>query len=337
VRFRPSSLSHWFGVALLAIGSLAPSPGSSADRATHPADRAIELSNQLWNGSTTTAERIRICDALRDMGPEASPAAEALVSMLSHGGALHAHVRDALKHIGPQALPMLCAGLIDANVVIRGECASLLAELGPQAKKATADVLWLLKQGDAESVQLAATVAEGIGADAAVAIPALVKALGNDESAVRSAALHALAAVDPDAPRELYPAIADLQGTFPAREREAIKTLGGLGPRAARAVPMLVGLLSAPVSGTRDAAAAAINHIGAVDSAGAEALLHAIEQHPDEPLVRKVAMDQLSANDASIPVFLPAWFPRCKPTPRPTSPVKSSASSARAPRRRRAT
>src|SRR5437868_11634855 len=120
------------------------------------------------------------------MGPQAYPAAEALVSMLSHGGALHAHARNTLAHIGPDALPILCWGLHNINVIVRAECATLLADLGPEGKKAMADVLLLLKHGDAESVELAATVAEGIGPDAAVAIPALAKALGSDEVAVQS-------------------------------------------------------------------------------------------------------------------------------------------------------
>lgn len=283
-------------IVLITIGFNLAARGAAPTTATaSQADYdARQLALRLWDNDAPAAEQVRACDTLKEMGPQAAPAAEALVYVLARGGPVRRHARDALVQIGRAAVPALRTGLNHTNHLVRVECAEALSDLGPDAAAATEDVLQLLRNEDAESRQLAAMIAEGIGPAAKDAIAPMAKAITTTDGDSLSMLLHALRAVDPEAPPDLYRSVANLHDAYPDRRMKAIAKLAQIGQRAAVAMPALTDLLSAPNPQVRAAAADALDTIGEPGREGVDALIAAARKYPEDESVRKVMTRVLS-------------------------------------------
>jgi HEAT repeat protein len=205
----------------------------------------------------------------------------------------------ALIRLGPAAEAPLQAKLADPAV--RPAILEILAALGPAAKPAVGDLVALLADADPQTRGDAAVALASIGADAAEAVPALQKLIGDasEPDGVRYAAVFALGRIGPASSaaepmiRELTQSKDELMATVavwaalkikpddkslfeaavPLLRRalrgdremarlEAAVALGDIGPAAATAIPILELVAEDdPAKSVRTAAAAALEKI----------------------------------------------------------------------------
>ncbi len=126
-----------------------------------------------------------------EMSPEAiTPAVQAALDEMDP--TVIEHVMEALAAVGPKAVPVLTNAL--KNDKTRRAAIIALMRDGPEAKPATAALIEILQDKDAEIVSLGATALGAIGPDAAPAVPALVKMLSQPDRQAHYAAVLALGA-----------------------------------------------------------------------------------------------------------------------------------------------
>lgn len=186
----------------------------------------------LRGGDTSAA--LRTVFALREMGPPAAPATEALTALLTHPDrTVRAAAATTLGAIGPraaQAVPLLIDLAADPQEWARGNALFALSRMGPAvapavpvllealpdpslfnqergwvadglvaagpAAAARADVLARLAVSSEPNVQAAAfSVLERLGPAAEGAVPVLMEALDDGDPRVRAAVERALAAI----------------------------------------------------------------------------------------------------------------------------------------------
>lgn len=172
---------------------------------------------------------------------------------------------EVLESLGPEALPAaqaLVVALSDSDRFVRWAAARTVGKLTPDASAAVPALGLLLKDGDV-NVQLAAALAlERYGAGAHAATPDLIGALHAEDAEVRVAVLKALGAIGnpgaADAVPDLTAALADPD----ARVRQAAAdTLGKLGAVAQPAVAALRNALQDHQPAVQKAAGAALLNI----------------------------------------------------------------------------
>jgi HEAT repeat protein len=228
--------------------------------------------------------------ALADASPELRAAAawalgrsagSAAVPALERGladdasAAVRAAAARALGTMGEssrRAMPALFAALADPSESVRYEAAQALMKVGPAA----ADVRSLtVAVGNADPYVrgFAAWALGNIGAPAAEAVPALVTALAEDDTATVVAA--ALARMGPGAAQAVPALVASLQSPDAGRRWRAARALGRIGPPAAEAVSDLEKALKDPNEAVRLHAARALGRIGAAARPAASALQRA--------------------------------------------------------------
>ncbi len=232
-----------------------------------------------------------VCEAaawtLKELGPAAGPAREALLAILESGTALtRAMAAAALSKLGEsRAAPGLVRLLEEIqdveNVPVRVAALDAARRLGP-AVAAAVPVLRrvLLSDGDqvpsGRPVQQRAAAALGeIGAAAHVALPDLIAALQDPEVIYGAAA--ALARWG-DAAVPAVPALcAEFERPLPSQRRAIAEALGAIGPAAEAAVPALEGRLSDEDGIVRAHAALALWRITGQAEAPVRALVRILE------------------------------------------------------------
>ncbi|MCA9117241.1 MAG: HEAT repeat domain-containing protein, partial [Planctomycetaceae bacterium] len=247
--------------------------------------------------------------ALALLGPDAAEASPRLVQLLRNpardAGDRMAAI-DALARIGagqPQSLPTLisfltvrpgaASGLSDSLAITFRELAA--QGLGLMGAEAAAAVPALLRAGrdEHESVRQEATLAlAAMGPAAEIAVPGLLERLVSDDSeAVQDAAETALAAV---ATREAQQALAHLLGDEEPEFRwRAARSLGRMGQAAADAEPSLLVCLQDPEPQVQLQAALACQAIGVRQAEAAETLVELL--HSDKRQIRIQATRSLIA------------------------------------------
>jgi HEAT repeat protein len=204
--------------------------------------------------------RLQAIVALRQAGPEAKPAAAALVGVFRDAKApfLHGLAALTLARIGPAALPALEKALGDGAVTVRSGAALALGLMGPAGRPATAALAGRLKDADPLVRTVAAQALGRIGPSARAAAPALRACLADKDAAVRVNAAAALwqAAGEPRGVGVLADALAGPEA------ETAAGVLGDMGPAAKDAVAALKAAASDKRVGVRTAAAVALYRVG---------------------------------------------------------------------------
>ncbi len=205
--------------------------------------------------------------ALIRLGPDA---VEALRATLAKPGVRLAAM-EILAELGPVALPALAdmiAGLADADPMFRSDSAMAIAAIGPDAKDAVAPLEKLLtdEAAPAEARYTAAYALGRIGPGAVAAEPVLRKLADSEDELMATVAVWATLKIKPDDKSLFDTAIPKLRHTLNQDRElarlEAAIALGEIGPRAASALPMLEMLEEEdPSAHVRAAAAAAIKLI----------------------------------------------------------------------------
>ena len=201
--------------------------------------------------------------ALEAAGAAAEPAVARLVEALDdEEEAVRAAAARALGALGGRARPAapgLFAALGDPRANVRAAAAQALARVEPGAESVPR-FIEALGQGDAYVRAFAAWSLGNLGPDARKAVPALVEALGPDDTAnVVSAAL---ARIGPAAGQAVPALVADLRGPDAGRRWRAARTLGRIGPAADSAVGDLAAALGDPNEAVRAHAARALGRMG---------------------------------------------------------------------------
>jgi HEAT repeat protein len=195
---------------------------------------------------TNAEAQVRVVRALRKFGPEAKAALPDLVVVLKDSEDGRARqAADLLARQGREGAALLAAALTEKSSHVRRLAAEHLEDLGPHSKEV---------------------------------VPALRKALADEDSEVRESAVRALLRIDhPVGVKEGVPVLVRMveDKTHPYRS-VLVRRLGELGPEARAAVPTLIDLLAGPPSHERDQAVFALGDIGPGAAAAVPALFKAV-------------------------------------------------------------
>ncbi len=201
--------------------------------------------------------------ALGALGGAAEPAVPGLAgSLRDEQEAVRTAAAQALGALGPRArsaAPALFAALDDPRAGVRAAAAQALARVELTAESVSS-LSKALGNPDAYVRAFAAWSLGNLGPGAREAVPALVEALGPDDTANVVAA--ALARVGPAAAQAVPALLADLRGPDAGRRWRAARALGRIGPPAESAVAELVAALRDPNEAVRAHAARALGRIG---------------------------------------------------------------------------
>ena len=139
--------------------------------------------------------RLTVAKSLGAIGPDAKAAVPALAKLLDDDvGGVTINAAEALGQIGSAAVPVLAEKLSDPN--LRALAASVLSEIGPDAKAAVPELVKLLgTDDDATRIEVLLAIAE-IGPDAEAAIEPLLKTLRSPAAKGRAGAAYALAKIE---------------------------------------------------------------------------------------------------------------------------------------------
>ncbi len=274
--------------------------------------------------------------ALAEIGPGAVPL---LIKALNHHeSAVRLGAADALGHMGPrakEAIPALAAMLSDPDRAISEHAASALGRIGPAA---VPELIRVARRGDRYATDLAATAFSqvnlktdtcivrelarmlgdvneepGVRGFAAKALgnmhenaqPAqseIIRALGDENNDVRTAARWALGPIGPKAIPALREALKDGN---PRIRAGAAFALGAMGPAAEDTVPALVQTMKDQDRTVRIDAILAIGKTRATSPAVVQALIQVLEKDEDEVVRLDAArvlnkMDTTEAKEAVI-------------------------------------
>jgi HEAT repeat protein len=217
---------------------------AGAARALAALPPAPEITLPIWEKALQNADETTLNYALGAIVAQGPKVVPRLIECLKYEKARD-RIAYALGQLGPAAAPATeaLAGLTtDKHPHIVHEALVTLAKIGPGAKAAVPQLIKVLEARE-ESAHAAAYALGSIGPEAAAGDAALSEALKSRDRALAVVAAWALCKIHP-----------------------------GSADTAARAVPILVSGLSAPVPKTRQAAAETLGTLGTHAKAAAAAL-----------------------------------------------------------------
>jgi HEAT repeat protein len=214
-------------------------------------DALPELIARLENGDSAARS------ILFALGPDAAPAVPALIRSVDPKAPDVSLTYTILGQIGPaarDAVPVLLAAVRDPHNRGRGEALVALARIGAGGEEVVATLRKVLEDtesagpGGAERRSLAADALGALGPAARPALPALEKALVDEDALVRVSATGALARVADGTDAYLPRLLLAWRDTYDPEEPYPVlphwlDAVEALGPAGAPAVPQLLQLL----------------------------------------------------------------------------------------------
>jgi HEAT repeat protein len=215
-----------------------------------------------------------VISVLGAIGPMAKPAVPQITAALKDPNKfVRTMAAVALWWIDRQTnvtVPILIEGLEDKGMDLedRKGCAWVLGEMGPKAKAAVPELIAALRgigktSRTTSTVALASYASEALGRMGEPAVPALTKALRDEDAEIRKNAAWALFRMGPKAKGAVPALIAKSKDAQVDVRRFAIGALAKIGPAAREAVPALIERLKDEHGGVRRNAGWALGHIGA--------------------------------------------------------------------------
>jgi HEAT repeat protein len=266
----------------------------------HPDDRELvsKAVAQLVEGLKRPERRQREAAARALVELNADPEITRPIMKRAMEGAPPATIEaalDALAALGEQVVPRAIEALVVPEV--RAKAAAMIARIGPPAKAAVPALIKALGDDDPATRSEVLMALGAIGPDAQAAVPAVIKALHDPEVSVRYAACYALGKIGPAA----LPAEGDLQNELSAEDPflrvASAWALARIHPEcavtAAKSVPVLVKALGEPNVTTRLEAAESLGCLGPLAKDAIPALNKAKEDR--DPAVREAAAEALKA------------------------------------------
>jgi HEAT repeat protein len=259
-----------------AITALEKAPPQGKARAAFLAAAFLGTSRDVWSRARFGP---RVLQLIEREGPAAGAAAPALVRSL-HLAYDDDALPKAMLALGDPSVEALAAALDDP--ALAGQKVQLLAmvqRFGPKAKPAVPAVLKALTDDD-EKVQVAAAQTFGtLREGAAEAVPALLKLLGSDKAGARQQAIEALGRIGPAAKAALPDLMAFFTGENQTLRVLAVRAVSRIGKEA---LPPLQLALEDSREKVRLSAVEALTLMGA-------------EAHPAVPALRKLANSEKDA------------------------------------------
>ncbi len=182
-------------------------------------------------------------------------------------------IAGANNELIQSSIPRLVKALGDTRADVRNEASVTLVEIGPAVIPAVADTL----SGNDSRVQLKACEILGqLGADAASAVPRLLKHLKDEDELVVRAAATALGEIQAE-PATVVPALNALLTRKSAAVRIiAVRAIADYGPEAGDSASLMLNLLSDENMMLRASAAEALGRTGDTGGEVIEALIKAL-------------------------------------------------------------
>jgi outer membrane protein assembly factor BamB len=199
--------------------------------------------------------------------------------------ALDAESFEAIRRIGPAAIPLLVELLRDRRVSARRGAVDVLIDFAPDTEAIQPALRRALRDADAEVAGDAARALAALGRRAGPSVAALVATLSHEDAYVRVYAAEALAAVGPRAGPASAALARALGDPVPGVRWAAAEALAGIGPAAESAVPRLIEALRDEFLYVRICAAGALGSLGPKAAAARDALRAAAS----DPAVRHEA------------------------------------------------
>jgi HEAT repeat protein len=274
-----------------------------------PALRAGEPSVAELIGGLKAADeaaRLKTIDQIGARGDKAAEAVAPLTELLKDGSAkVRAHALWALGAIGAAAkpaVPAMAELLKDADENVRRQVVQAVRAIRPGAEVTVPLCVKLMEDPDpAVRVRMLTAIAEA----GKKAVPGLIEGLKNEKAAYWACLV--LRDIGADA-AEAVPALTEkLKDPRPEIRREAVLTLGAIGPAAAAAIPQIAALLTD--QHVRTAATFTLGELGQIP-ADADAAVRAAAKgddrllatvslwalarvHPEDKDLRREATEQL--------------------------------------------
>lgn len=222
---------------------------------------------------------------------------------------LHAESFEIVRHIGPEAIPLLMDLLQNYPASIRWQAVGILIELAPDTESAQPALCRALKDEDLLVARDAARALGALGERAGPSVPSLIEALAHTDAHVRLYAAEALASVGPAAVSATTDLAKAVHDPFPGVRWAACEALGSIGPAAASAVPVLIDALTDEFVYVRICAAGALGSMGPAAHAALEPL-RAAANDPTLHAEAQWAMNRITGTEpsehAATPVPAPA-------------------------------
>jgi len=291
-------------VAVLGLAALAPAQSNKREIIKEAVGR---LRSRSWE------ERARGARMLAALGPRAEPAVRHLVKVLDDRRGARRHAIEALKAIGPAAVPRLVESLRTRNTdVLLGIC-DVLAEKKtiPHLSSHAHALVELLKDKSFRVRNQGVALLAAIGTPA---IDALLPALRYHKEYTRSAAVEALAGAGTLAVEGLGETLRNETNAF-VREGICI-ALGRMGKKAAAAGPAIASTVGDLEDEVRAAAARAVGKTGAAYETAGPVLIAGLASESE--LFREGCIDGLAAYGAQA---MPALIEKFDPTSAPERPA----------------
>ena len=191
-----------------------------------------------------------------------NPAEAGFFSRMKISGTIFIFLMGALMAAAAE-VDELISDLVDGDKVARREAARSLALIGPEAKAAVPALARALDDDEVQVFFWSATALANLGPAAHEATPELIKRLSRGgrryRDQVRLRVVTALTRIGPAAVPQLIDALGD---ESPSIRSGAAKVLGNMGPAAHEAVPRLFALLADEENHIGETAGAALGKIG---------------------------------------------------------------------------
>ena len=217
---------------------------------------------------------------------------------------VRATAEDAIRQMGPRAMPLLAALLRHEQVSLRRFAADALIDLAPNTESIQPALRRALRDEDAEVAGDAARALGALNKRASPSVPALVKTLSHEDAYVRIYAAEALASIGRNAIAATADLAAALGDAVPGVRWAACEALASIGPGAQSAVPQLIEALNDEFLYVRIFAAGALGSIGPKAVAAREALTEAA----NDPALRdeaQWALNRIAGVASRAPVVSP--------------------------------
>ena len=179
-------------------------------------------------------------------------------------------ILKALARLWGPPLLIIALGDKDSDMRVREAAAEALGKIGPE------EVPALIKALGDENSYVRSAAAEALGKIGPEAVPALIRALGDEDSSVRWRAAYTLGEIGPEAKEAVLALIRALGDEDSSVRWRAARALGKIGPEAKEAVPALIEALGDKDEQVREAAAEALGKIGSEAKEAVPALIKAL-------------------------------------------------------------
>lgn len=288
------ALIFWIGIGITAGGQIVHGghepkademSAAGASDETQPMVTDIELMEKygsdlkaaipaLLDGLKSSDASIRrnAAFALGELGSDGEPALKSLAHVLTGDPdfEVRRNAAFALGEIGEPSIPVLLSTLNDKDPRVRRNVTAALVRIG---EPAVPHLIKLLRENDSTTRRNAAVILGGIGPKAHDAIPALEKALQDNDKAFCWTVKQALRKIKQTSSEDLVDSLSDKDTLV---RINSLKELGDMGEKAQNFIPSLIACLNDEKAEVRRHAAFALANIG---PPAVPALLEALKSH----------------------------------------------------------